>query len=466
MVNLFFKKLFGQLPATEKYVKQNEMLRKEMNEFDAFAKGEKLNRYYELEKIVQSKEHYDTKKKLQELKYDGSEEHKNELEFKNLCKNKELKLFFKVKDGEALSRFKRIEDSDFLAKYTEMESLINSKGIEKDKEQIKAFKELKRNEDIKFYNKYKNSKEYKTYQKALNGSALNRYNELKSYINSDEFKDRKEYLLDPKKFEKSEGYRNEQEIKELKSDKEINWYFKLLKSNKFDATREWNPIFEDTFEGFDDSKWIPIPFQGMLNLQGRSYVPEGNLQFHTDGKNLKFEDGCINIETRKENVRGLRWQVSSGFKMRDFEYTSGMINTGHSFRFQEGKIEVLARMTSSKEVIHAMFLRSETITPHIEVFCSGSKKGLKVRLFYKNKNKPDFEETITGINLASNFLYSLEWGHNFLRWQINGYTVAEYSGILPRHPLYLGLSSVLLEKTENLPANLIVDTIRVYEKQK
>ena len=64
------------------------MLRKEMNEFDAFAKGEKLNRYYELERIVQSREHYDTKKKLQELKYEGSEEHKMNLSLKIFAKTK------------------------------------------------------------------------------------------------------------------------------------------------------------------------------------------------------------------------------------------------------------------------------------------------------------------------------------------------------------------------------------------
>ncbi len=614
MVNLFFKKLFGQLPATEKYVKHNETLREEMNRFDTFAKGDKLSRFYELETIIQSQEHINTKKKLQELKYQGSEEHKLELEFQNLSKNKELQLFFKVKESDDFSRFENIKQSDNHLEYLRIKKMIDSGEIEKIKQQLARehqdelsiakrfkklesdstlknyfkllktakylnyqhvinseklneyqtlkkeveafnykqinnknkeqfqteldkhhkylalskdkelkeylafikkqypkfietvtssqvyhdynelkqyleseehkqklentlfesseeakllinFKALEQSPDTKFYNKFNASKEFKTYQNILNSPILTRFNELQTYINSDVFKEQKSYLLDPKKFEKSEGFQHEQELKTLKSDDEIIWYFKLKKSNKFDTIRQWNPIFEEKFENFDNSKWISVPFQGMLNLQGRSYVPEGNMQFHTNGNNLSFESSCINIETRKENTSGLRWQTSSGFKMRDFEYTSGMINTGHSFRFKEGKIEILARMTSSKDIVHALFLKSENIAPHIDVFCTGSSKGLKTRLFLTNKNKPDFEETITGINPESNFLYSLEWHNNSLKWQINGYTIAEYSGKLPEIPLYLGLSSVMLEKTENLPANLVVDTIRVYEKQ-
>lgn len=433
MVNLFFKRIFGQIPSTEKYVRQSEALRNEMNHFDAFSESDKMRRYHELEAVVRSQEHIEAKQRLKTLKYQGSSEQILEKEFIALTKNKDLRIYFKVLTSSDFERFQAMEQSGEIT-------------------------------DEKFHTQYLNSKKYKTYQNIVDSSVLKRYNELDAYLKSDGFKKQKEYLMSSKKFENSEHYRNEQELKALKSDPEVVTHLKLQKSNKFDAIRAWNPVFEETFDRFDESKWLAIPFQAVMNLQGRSYVPEGNIQFHTEGKNLTFSDSCINIETRRENVSGLRWQATTGFRKCDFEYTSGMINTGHSFRVKEGKIEILARMTSSKEIVHSLFLRSEKMAPHIDVFCTGTKKGIKTRLFLTSNNKPDFEETVTGINPESNYLYSLEWGSNYLRWQINGFTVAEYTGKLPQNPLYLGLSSVMLEKTEQLPANLIVDTVRVYER--
>jgi hypothetical protein len=613
MVNLFFKRLFGQIPSTEKYVKQSEGLRKEMNDFDAFSESDKLKRYQELEAIIQGAEHQETKRKLQEMKYPGSEEHRLETEYQVLAKNKDVQLYLKVQSGADLPRYKEVGQSKKYQEYSAIKRVVDSGEIEKSKQQLNKehheelalekrfqklssdstlktyfkliqspeyanyrkvenseklaqfqvlkkevegfnykqitnankeqfqseietrnrflaldkdsdlkayfkfvrkqqpqfiekvsasqtlhdyndlktylesavhkqkleetsfensemaqllaqYKKLLQDPDIRFYLKFETSKELKTYKQIEGSQTLERYNELQEYINSEEFKTRKQYLSDPKKFEKSEGYEFEQELRKLKADPETVWYFKLLKSNKFDSVRQWNPIFEETFETLDSEKWLNIPFQGMLNLNGKSYVPEGNMQFHTEGKNLRSDNNCLTIETRQEKTSGLRWQISSGFKMRDFDYTSGMVNTGHNFRIKGGKIEILARMTSYKEVVHALFLKSESIAPHIDVFCTGSKKGLKARLFLTNQTKPDFEETIAGINPESNFMYSLEWNVNKLTWQINGFTVAEYNGKLPENPLYLGLSSVLLNKPQNLPANLVVDTIRVYER--
>ncbi len=613
MVNLFFKRLFGQLPATEKHVKQNEALRREMNDFDTFSESEKLKRFRELESIIQSNDHQESKRKLQELKYPGSEEHRLETEYQALKKNKSLQLYLKVESSQELIRYQTIEKSSSLLEYSEIKKVIESGEIDKVKQQLgkehqeelalekkfrkisadstlktyfkiinsaeyanyrklenadktaqyqvlkkeveafnykqvtdknreqfaseldnrdrflalvkdpelkeyykfvkkqlpqvvdkvsssqllrdyqdlkdylespahtqkleetrfeaseaaqllARFKTLGQEPDIRFYQKFHASKELKTYKEITGSQTLERFNNLQVYVNSDEFKERKQYLSDPRKFEKTEGHALEQEFARLKADSEIVWYFKLLKSNKFEAERQWNPVFEETFDTLEPEKWLTIPFQGMLNLNGKSYVPEGNMQFHTEGKNLKVENSCLNIETRQEKISGLRWQVSSGFKMRDFDYTSGIVNTGHHFRFKGGKIEILARMTSPKEVVHALFLKTETIAPHIDIFCSGSKKGLKTRLFLSNQSKPDFEETITGINPESNYLYSLEWETNKLIWKINGFVVAEYTGKLPENPLYMGLSSVLLNRPQALPANFIIDHIRVYER--
>ncbi len=50
-----------------------------------------------------------------------------------------------------------------------------------------------------------------------------------------EFKEKKAYLLDKKRFEKTEMFKSLQEFDKLKKNEDILWYFKVKDSNKFDS---------------------------------------------------------------------------------------------------------------------------------------------------------------------------------------------------------------------------------------
>ncbi len=614
MVNLFYKRLFGQIPSTEKFVSRLESLREEMERHKQFASNEKLLRYQELKALTESSEFQQKKQQIVNLKYKGSPEHQKESEYlalkkdkylsqyleveqsndlkrletivnseiffkyselkkvidsgeieairkemeqnykqefslrtrlKELASNSKLKKYFKIVHSEDYLRFKALEDSPKISQYqilqkeveafnyklitkenqqqysTELENRRQLKQLENDPdikfylrfvkkgypemilrvlqsaeygeyvalkeylespihaEKIKEytfetseaakvlnmFEEVKKSPEIQFYTKFTGSEKYKTYLKLKESRQVEEFKNLEQHIKSQEFQQRKSYLLDPRKWEKTEEFQLEQELLSLSKDPEIRWYFESLKKNKFAEVQQWELVFDDRFETLDSSKWLTIPFQGMQNLNGKSYVPEGNRQFHTNGKNLHILNPGIRIETRKEKFSGLRWQTSSGFKMRDFEYTSGILNTGHTFRLNSGKIEILAEMGNPEEVVHAAFLKSDVIAPHIDIFCTGTHKGFKARFFSNNQPVATFEETFKGIDPSQPFHYTLLWENNILEWQLNGFPIARYTGPVPTKSLYIGLSSVLLKEPSELPASFTIHSVKVFQRK-
>lgn len=474
MVNLFFKRLLGQFPATHKYVKQLDELRFEMARYDEFAQSDKLARFRELTQIVASAEHQTEKIRLQNLAYKGSSEQAEEKEHAVLLKNKNLKTYFAVKEAGEDVRYQQVAESTQCARVKELiasiahpdSTLSNKERKELLKEQKNELKSLRAMADVKFYEEFGKSKRYNIFKTAEGSPALHRFLELDARVKSTEFQERKAYLLDPKKFEKSEGWQHEQELAALKADPEIVWFQKLEKSNGFAPHRAWKQIFEEQFLQLDEATWGLIPFHGMVSLLGRSYVPEGNLQYHTPGQNVRVANNCLTIETRAEKAKGVMWHPSRGFRDHEFDYTSGSLNTGHSFRLNSGKIEVVASFTHPREVVHAFSLNADNTAPHIDLFCSGAKKGVKMRLFLKNQPKADFQESVSGLNFADEHHYSLEWGANSLVWRINGVQVASYTGPVPQDMMYLSISSVLLAKVDSLPATMSVRSVRVFEQSK
>ncbi|HON18060.1 MAG TPA: family 16 glycosylhydrolase [Salinivirgaceae bacterium] len=601
MVNLLFKRLFGQIPSTEKFVKKINSLREEMKQHQSFAQGNKLKRYQALKDLVNSTDFQTNKQKIQKLGYKGSPEYQLEKQYQAQKKDRQIAIYLEVEQGADLKRLEAISNSDDFFKYSELKKVIESGEIDQIKKEmeqnyqqeyaldlrlkklvsgrnlkkylkitqsaeyqtferlgnsskvlqyqivcqelettpneetqqtyhdlkndpeiklyqryqkkgftqfiqkvestneyaeyislkeyteseihkqklqeytfensevskvLKMFEEIKKLPDIKFYLTFTNSKEYKTYQSLLGSQQIKDFKALESQIQSAEFIERKSYLQDPQKWEKTEEFQLEREYLTLQNDPEIKWYFDCIKKNKFAEELKWETIFEEQFETLDTTKWLTIPFQGHQNLNNRSYVPEGNRQFHTEGKNVYIEDHKLRIETRKEKTTGLRWQTSSGFKIRDFDYTSGIVNTGHFFRMNKGKVEIVAQMENPEEIVHAAFLKAELIAPHIDIFCTGSHKGFKVRFFKENSDKATFEESFKGINPEEPFHYTFLWEDNHMEWQLNGYTIAKYSGETPTKNLYIGISSVLLKEPINLPANFIVHSIKVFVPQK
>ena len=67
------------------------------------------------------------------------------------------------------------------------------------------YKSLTKNPEIKFWTKYQNKSAYKMYVETSNSTLIADYEELKAYVNSDEFKTQKEYLLDKNRFRCSSG---------------------------------------------------------------------------------------------------------------------------------------------------------------------------------------------------------------------------------------------------------------------
>ena len=307
--------------------------------------------------------------------------------------------------------------------------------------------------------------ELQKFNELTESSKLLRYKELEAIVLSSEHINKRN---ETKKlqYKESQEYQLDIEYGTLKKDEEIKWYFKKLKKNNFEPHRNWKLVFDDTFKTLDTDKWLTIPLHGMISLNNHSYVTEDNLQFHTENKNLKLQENCLSIETRQEKTSGRKWRPETGFQIEDFDYTSGLINTGHSFRLKGGLIEVVARMSNAKEIVHAVSLKSDAMVPHIDMFCTGMKKKFKVRMFLNNNPKPDFEEIFKGINLNKKIHYSLEWAENQLIWRINGFTIAEYHGKMPAKQMYISISSVILHKPKNLPAQFAIESVRVFEKQK
>ena len=96
------------------------------------------------------------------------------------------------------------------------------------------FKELAGSDDIKFFLKFEKSSLYKNYLDVVDSFNLKRHTELSEITGSDEFKERKAYLEDPKKWEKTEEYAKQQTYLEMKKIPHLVKYFAYKGSDAFD----------------------------------------------------------------------------------------------------------------------------------------------------------------------------------------------------------------------------------------
>jgi beta-glucanase (GH16 family) len=234
--------------------------------------------------------------------------------------------------------------------------------------------------------------------------------------------------------------------------------------------KEWELTFEDDFtEGtLDTKKWMTNYYWGDTLLKD-TYALPGDKHFYTSGKNLEIADSVLKIITRKETTTGKVWNPLQGFLTQDFDYTSGLISTGKSFRQKYGKVRAKIRM-SHAPVRQAIWMVAETILPQVDV-----AKMEQGKLYYGNfwgniaekggVNKKIRKKTAEKYT-SDYFIYSIEWTPEKLVWKINNKPVLTQTRGIPSEPMYLVLSAgVTNGVTEHqLPAKMEIDWVKIYQK--
>jgi Glycosyl hydrolases family 16 len=425
----------------------------------------KINEFETLEKFIESPA-FREKQKMKPFTFKDTDEYRKFDEYKVLKRDPEIRSFLKSKRKEEIKKTKsvlRFEELDSFIKSSEFLAKKNMKPITfKDSEEYKKlleYKRIKGSLEIKEFYKFKSSKEYSNYLNTDGSARLKRYHELKEYVATTEFKQKKEYLLDKKRFEKTEMFKEIQEYEKLKKNKDIIWYFKVKDSDKFDILKHRELTFSDEFdsEKLDTKKWLTNYYWGEKLLKDR-YSVESDLQAYTEKENFEIRNSILKINTKPQRISGKVWSAARGFSTKEFSYTSGLINSGNSFRQKYGVFSAKIKL-GNPAAKSAFWMLADKITPHLDICRTSSGKVW----FDYFSSKGNTSKTSIGSRYSNDyFIYTLEWASDKLIWKINDTEVFSQTSDVPQEPMYVLLAGGL-DKPINGMTSMEIDWVRIYK---
>jgi beta-glucanase (GH16 family) len=449
---------------------------------EGIEKPKALIEYVELDQYIQSTEYQQL---LNSLQYKNTDQYKKETRFKTLEKNKKFIAYYKFQSSAEFSIFQEFNDSLELKTFEELQQEVTSPKYSQVLEELKypnsdeykkevALNQLKNNESIKAWEKFRNSKAYLLFQQTKESALLEEYNSLKELVESSKFQEYRTYMLDKEKWKKTEEFAKETRYQQLKKSPDIIWYQSVAESAKFDSMNAWKVTFEDDFTSgrIDEKKWMNSFFWGKVLLNDR-YVMAGDKHYYTDNKNIELNGTVLKIVTRQEQARGKVWHPLHGFSEKDFNYTSGMLSTAHSFRQLYGKFEAKIKLAPHFPVYQAFWLKGEKILPEIDVFKFNMDKKNRYQMsaLQGDASNSILEKKATskinGGSLTNDFyIYTIEWTPEKITWKINDFEVFTTSEGIPNEPLYIMLSAGIQKDIalQQPSAMFEIDWIRCYEK--
>ena len=431
----------------------------------------KIADFESLEKFIESPA-FREKQKMRPITFKDTDEYRKFDEYKALRRDPEVKVFLKPPRPKKNQPKVEIVKTKTILRFEELDAFIKSseflakkrmKPITfKDSDEYKKLLEYKRQKstlEIKEFYKFKSSKEYANFLDTDGSARLARYHELKDYVATPEFKQKKEYLLDKKRFEKTEMFKETKEYEKLKKSDDIKWFFKIRDSDKFDILKSRELTFSDEFDSdrLDTNKWLTNYYWGEKLLKDR-YSVESDLQAYTEKENFEIRSSVLRISTKQQKTTGKVWSVKHGFEKKEFNYTSGLINSGNSFRQKYGIFSAKIRL-GNPNAKNAFWMLADKITPHLDV-CRTSTGKVWFDFFSARGNS--YKTSIGSRYSNDYFIYTLEWTADKLVWKINNTEVFSQTSDVPQEPMYVLLAGGL-DKPVNGMTTMEIDWVRVYK---
>ena len=236
--------------------------------------------------------------------------------------------------------------------------------------------------------------------------------------------------------------------------------------------KEWVVIWEDHFDGpeLDTTKWTKI-------MPNRADW----------GKHMTDDPGCYAFKDGKLYLKGI---VNPDTTSDPRPFLTGGIYSRHKFAFQYGKIEIHAKLGCAQGAWPAMWMLAEKnkygayprngeidIMEHLnfeDIFYQTIHSYYTLEL-KKETNPPHYKTA--KINVDQYNTFGLEWYPDKLVFTLNGeetFTYPKVKGVDPSQwpfdqPFYvlidqqLGGSWVGQVNPDDLPVNMIIDWVKVYQ---
>jgi len=429
-----------------------------LKNFIALDGSARIKEIEDLQLFIQSPE-FRQKEKMKPVTFKDTEEYGKWLEYKKLKGDKEVK---KNLNPDKVKRFNELQalvtSSAFLLK-KKMKPVTFRDTPEYQK--LLDYKSKRKAADIVSYYKFRASKDYQNYIQVKDSARLRRLAELEELLKTKAFTEKKEYLLDKHRFEKTEMYKELKEYEALKNSADIKWYFSIKDSDKFDILKEREMTFSDEFEGTapDSGKWLNRYYWGDKLLHD-SYSIATDMHCYTPSENFEVRHSVLRIITKPQKITGKVWDATKGFYNKEFAFTSGIINTGASFRQKYGTFTAKVKLTDPR-VRNAFWLTGDRITPHVDICRSGFGK-VWFDLFTSQDNQ--YKKSIGSKYLSDFYIYTLEWTPESLVWKINGTEVMRQTSGVPQEPMYISFAGGV-DKPVGGITSMEVDWVRVYQRK-
>ena len=357
------------------------------------------------------------------------------------------------------NRYAAVRESDILKEYQELEKKMQTPEFARNKQEFTTKK----------YNSTEYYRDMQQYQKLekraakLSDHEKKEFEALKEKVNSKEFQEMNRFWANPKRWAETEGGKMEARFNELKKNPDIVFFFGCNYEKRFAFIDNYEQILNEHFEyqKFSDSKWKPgFHYKSEQMKAVHSFMNEQ--QANNGGKNVLM-NGHLNIITKPEKKEASYWHPGRGFLMKEFDYTSDVINGNDVINTNKGLFRAKVRFNGSTEVNHALWLVGAQKTPHINIVKYDRGK-LEMGIYYgSGQNIQYAHETIKGIKPGEWWYYELAWNNNELIWYINNLEVFRTSVCVPNENLYPVFNSFIPSDRKGGEATFEVEFFHVFK---
>ncbi|HZK97172.1 MAG TPA: hypothetical protein VFC67_23425 [Prolixibacteraceae bacterium] len=492
----------------------------DFNRFISITGSSELSRYFGLKKIVEAPDFIQRKKEAESLRYKDSTEFRKRKDFETLQKSARIKHYYdtlssveyrlfleleatergnlddrskrkdpKIKiyrkylNSRVYKNVKIVEELGLPAKLEQLKQETSTKSfLEReaylknaarfettpDYAPLKEFKQLSKSSEMIFYLKCSKSSLYANYQKIVDSKELARLIELRSEVENPEFKQRVAFLKNKNRFNTTPARTTEKEFYKLENSKTIKNYFQLQKRPELAFFNQWEVVMEENFavHQLSTTLWEPENYWGS-KMAGFSFSQSNELQAYHGLKNIVIRNNVLSIVTKAEKSEGKVWDPAIGLLTKKFDFSSGILNTGNSFRFKEGVIEAKVKFRANKAFTSAFSLTGNQPFPQIDVFRSGNNcVGLGIIDQPGIKGVKQLAQ-IKGLNYNNFHIFRVEISGNLVVWKINNYEVHREHVSRNLGELFINFIGSLHQPVngESLPHHFEIDWVRCLKKK-